>query len=516
MTYEAAAGGGDFAGLDGIDNLSLNPNGDFIYFTSRTENTVAAYRRDLISGNLTFEKVQRNDEEKVHSIAGASNIKTSADGKFIYVTGADDNAVAVFSCTYFFKETATVCSGETITFAGQTYDETGIYQEVIENDNCIINIDLDLTVQPTEYDMEVDICDGEIFILGDQAYNSSGIYSYDFVSELGCDSTVTVNLTVVDAFQPVDQTIEICEGDSFEIGGNTYSEAGSYEVIWATESGCDSTVFLELLVNPISNTTETDVLCQGEFFIFGTQNYTQSGVYTNVFSSSEGCDSTVTLILSIYPGTTEIDAIICEGESYEFDGQFYTETGTYQGVLLSNNGCEIETTLHLEVVETIIVEPTIIDDEGNGLGGIILQTLGGLPPYSYQWSNGVTIGEIHNLSPGIYDVTVTDANGCSEELSLPVNFVTGIEDLNTLTKINIFPNPNTVNQPLSINLNSPKNQILQCQVYTLLGAQIVDEKTAVIAGENNLQMNWSLQTGIYLLSIVDEKGSQILRKIEIL
>ncbi len=514
-TYEATAGGGDFEGLDMVDNLTLNPNGDLIYFTSKTENTVAAYQRDLISGNLTFAKMQRNDEENVHSIAGASSLETSADGKFVYVTAGDDNAVAVFSCTYFFKEILTLCSGETITFAGQTYDETGTYQEVIENDNCIIDIDLDLTVQPNEYDMEVDLCDGEIFILGDQAYNSDGIYSYDFVSSLGCDSTVTVNLTVVDAFQPVNQIIEICEGDSFELGGNTYSEEGTYEVSWATDSGCDSTVFLDLLVNPVSNTTTTDVLCQGAFFIFGTQNYTQSGVYTNIFSSSEGCDSTVTLILSIYPGTTEIDAIICEGESYEFDGQTYMETGTYQGILLSNSGCEIETTLHLEVVETITVEPTIIEDEGNGLGGIILATLGGLPPYTYQWNNGVTIGELHNLSPGIYDVTVTDANGCKDELSIPVNFVTGIEELNSLTRVNIFPNPNTVDHPLMINLNSPKNQRIQCQVYTLLGERIIDRKETVIAGTNNLQMNWTLQIGIYLLSIVDENGNQTLRKIEV-
>ncbi len=513
--YETAAGGGNFEGLNSVDNLNLNPNGDLIYFTSKNENTIAVYRRDLISGDLTFEKLQRNDEENVHSIAGASSVKTSADGKFIYVTAADDNAIAVFSCTYFFKETTTVCNGETITLAGRTYDETGIYQEVIENDNCIINIDLDLTVQPTEHDVAVDLCDGDIFILGNQAYNSSGIYSYDFVSSLGCDSTVTVNLTIVDDFQPINQTIEICEGDSFEIGGNNYSEEGSYEVSWSTDSGCDSTVFLELLVNPVSSTTETGVLCQGEFFVFGTKNYTQSGTYTNVFSSTDGCDSTVTLVLSIYPGTTEIDAVICEGTSYEFDGEFYTEPGTYQGILLSNSGCEIETTLHLEVVETITVETTIIDDEGNGLGGIILQTLGGLPPYSYEWSNGVTIEELHNLSPGIYDVTVTDANGCSEELSIPVNFITAVEDLNTLTKVNIYPNPNTANNPLNITLTSLNTQPIQIQLFTLLGEEVFNRNETIISGVNNLKLNLSLNTGIYFLKIKGKYGHQVVQKIEI-
>jgi len=328
VDYEASTGGGFFLGLNNVDNLNVNPDGDIIYFTSRTENTIAAYRRNLISGDLTFEKVHQNDEENVHSIAGASSVKTSADGKFIYVTGAEDNAVAVFSCTYFFKETTTICEGETITFSDQTFTETGLYQEVIENDNCIVNIDLNLTVQPFENILDVDLCDGEIYILGDQAYNSSGVYSYDFVSSLGCDSTVIVNLNIVDVFHPVNQMVEICDGESYEVGGSSFSEAGNYEVVWLTNSGCDSTVFLDLQVAPSYTTSEADVLCEGEFYVFGNQNFIQSGEYTKVFPTTQGCDSTVTLTLSIYPGTTEVDAIICEGESYDFDGQFYTESGT--------------------------------------------------------------------------------------------------------------------------------------------------------------------------------------------
>ena len=131
FNYEAAAGGGNFLGLDNVDNLNVNPNGDLIYFTSRTENTIAAYRRDLISGDLTFEKVQQNDVENVHSIAGASSVRTSADGKFIYVTGAEDNSVAVFSCTYFFKETTTICEGESVTFSNRNFTETGLYLSLI-------------------------------------------------------------------------------------------------------------------------------------------------------------------------------------------------------------------------------------------------------------------------------------------------------------------------------------------------------------------------------------------------
>jgi len=522
-------------GVSGANSLVFSENENYVYAAGFWDNAIGIFARNTNDGTLEFidaifdgengvdglegitKIILNTNQNKLYALgsAGASSVKTSADGKFIYVTAADDNAVAVFSCTYFFKETTTVCDGITVSLAGQDYDKTGLYQETIENENCIINIDLDLTVQPSEYDLAVDLCDGDIFILGDQAYNSSGTYSYNFISSIGCDSTVTVNLTVVDAFQPVNQIVEICEGDSFEIGGNSYSEQGTYDVVWPTSSGCDSTVVLDLRVEPVFTTTETGVLCQGEFFVFGNRNYTQSGVYTNLFSSATGCDSTVTLILSIYPGTTEIDAVVCEGESYDFAGQLYTETGSYQGIIMSNSGCEIETTLHLEVVEAITVEATITEDEGNGLGGITLQTIGGLPPYNYQWNNGVTINEVHNLTPGVYEVTITDANGCSEELSLSVNFVTTVEDINTISKINIFPNPNTTDQPLNVNLTSPSTQSIQLQVFTLMGEKIVDQKEVLNAGVNNLQMNLSMHSGIYLLAMVDENGVRVIRKIEI-
>ncbi|HIF14835.1 MAG TPA: T9SS type B sorting domain-containing protein, partial [Bacteroidetes bacterium] len=45
-------------------------------------------------------------------------------------------------------------------------------------------------------------------------------------------------------------------------------------------------------------------------------------------------------------------------------------------------------------------------------GKITVNATGGVSPYSYEWNNGDSLATIQNLSPGYYDVTITDASGC--------------------------------------------------------------------------------------------------------
>lgn len=90
-------------------------------------------------------------------------------------------------------------------------------------------------------------------------------------------------------------------------------------------------------------------------------------------------------------------------------------TGNYLLTVTDNNGC-------MAYTNAFVSQPPIIQNSintsnatcGNNDGGAMINTTGGVPPYSYIWSNGSTSNPNTNLAAGTYYVTGTDANGCGD------------------------------------------------------------------------------------------------------
>ena len=83
-------------GLDGAISLIVSPDGGHLYVAGANDNAVAVFSRNSTTGAVTFVEVQRDGDGSVDGLGGAVSVVVSPDGKHLYAAGQFDNAVAVF------------------------------------------------------------------------------------------------------------------------------------------------------------------------------------------------------------------------------------------------------------------------------------------------------------------------------------------------------------------------------------------------------------------------------------
>ena len=104
--------------------------------------------------------------------------------------------------------------------------------------------------------------------------------------------------------------------------------------------------------------------------------------------------------------------------------------GAYSVTVTDANGCSNQASIVVNdppAMGATIIESTPIDCNGNSTGALDLTATGGVPPYVYNWDNGIGATEDPtNLAAGTYNLTITDANGCQFTTSYILNEPTDI------------------------------------------------------------------------------------------
>lgn len=204
-------------------------------------------------------------------------------------------------------------------------------------------------VLKTQSDYEV-CADALPFMLGTQALTADGFYTETFVNSFGCDSVVSLNLKVLPTNSNVSD-VEICEGDSYPFGSNTFTETGTYYDTLQNVYGCDSILQLNLTVHPSYELPLSATICEGQVFDFAGEQLTESGTYTDSLLTALGCDSVIILQLNVLPvQETMLEATLCEGDSYLFGDRELSVAGEYRDTLRGTNGCDSIVVLSLAVL----------------------------------------------------------------------------------------------------------------------------------------------------------------------
>jgi hypothetical protein len=141
----------------------------------------------------------------INASSGIIDIAASTPGtyliEFAYPTGTTTTSVTI-NPIYSSSFASTICDNETITFGSQTLDASnvGLNTEVFQAANgCDSTVELTLTVLPTYIESETaTICSGDTYDFNGQTLTdaNAGLNTVVIQSANGCDSTVNLTLTV--------------------------------------------------------------------------------------------------------------------------------------------------------------------------------------------------------------------------------------------------------------------------------------------------------------------------------
>lgn len=338
-----------------------------------------------------------------------------------------------------------------------------------------------------------------------------------------------------------------------------YNTPGQYKVklIASNPLGSDSVVyqqFIHVYPKPLLIVSATDITCYGDLdgtvsalvsggtpaysYAWNTGSTNQNllnlakGGYCLTLTDIKGCTAVACdsvheppILLNTVDGTD----LSCFGA---FDGTVFCNTsggvqpyiyhwntgdstgivsglagGNYSVTLTDFNGCELSGSTN--ITEPIAITTfSIINPLIGGLnnGAINLSVTGGIPPYTFFWSNGKTNEDIDSLAAGTYFITITDSDSCQKIDSFLVGYSLGLDALADKGLFSVSPNP--ASNELSIAFLGDIDGLVDLAIIDLNGKPVFSQSNLLIEQQKIRLLLPFIHDGIYLLVITTATSRQ--------
>jgi gliding motility-associated-like protein len=231
-------------------------------------------------------------------------------------------------------------------------------------------------------------------------------------------------------------TLNISTCNSFTLNNETFDSTGTYVRTVRNSTGCDSIITLHLTINK-KYTEQTKTICEGESFFAGGANQTVSGIYKDTLTTSLNCDSIVTTRLTVNPKPLPMlgpDQDLCAGSQLiispgSFTQYLWHDMTTSNSLTVNTSGLywvKVTNVFNCTAIDSIVIRsilpsPNSFLKKTDSICSYQTLAIASTGIFNqYLWSTGAAEKQIIIDKPGTYWLKVTDANGCTGTNSISI------------------------------------------------------------------------------------------------
>ncbi len=201
----------------------------------------------------------------------------------------------------------------------------------------------------------------------------SGIYYVDITNN-GCTTRDSIEVTELEtSFSGI--TVTRCEAYTSPSGNYIWDSTDIYTDTIANAAGCDSVITIDLTINPATDTMFADTAD----FVYNSpsgQEWYTSGTYMDTIINSVGCDSVITIDLHIKGTTILIDTFDCASYTSPTGAYTWTEDGVYGDTIDNPGDNDTLYLVTLDILRTYHIVPEVACDSFSLPSGKVVYTSG--------------------------------------------------------------------------------------------------------------------------------------------
>ena len=455
--------------------------------------------------------------------------------------------------TVYGKATVTACDKYTFPSKKRFASKSGTYNDTIVSVNgCDSVITFNVTIKKSSsYNIKTVVCDSfESPANPGSHYYTSGKYQERTTNYLGCDSIITIYLTVTSKTETAFKYSGCYSVNLKGPSGRTVTKSGKYYDTLKGWGGCDSVLIHDVFIKERSYSKRRLDFCR--FVVCPTDKnviYKAEGLYYDTITNYLGCDSIIEYDVKSTKSTGNVSIRTCGSYKSPSGSYTWTVSGNYKDTLIGGNYKACDSFINIDLT---ILKPTTVNMTEKGCAFYVTpmgkrvtktgkvteslkSTLGcdsiiysidvtivdvevgvtrdwntlnaKATGAGFQWLdcnqanapiNGETSASYSPSGNGKFAVEVKQ-NGCTDTSSCIVFAYTGINELSA-NFMQIIPNPS--NGKFQIQVND-MIQNAEIQVFNAAG-QLIHSEFLGDFKEKDLKLD--LSSGIYSMKVLSNKG----------